>query len=309
MDSHKSRRRYAHHSPALGCQAPTLRRYGWHDDNRDAGAAQHSRARGDRAMTRRRSRRLLAPLIAGTVLCAGCASDAQRPQPAAPSAPRADPSGSAAGSRVSPELLEQLGAARPARPGRPSPALATALGRLWLGAAWYPEQWPQRDWERDLSLMQAAGINVVRVGEFAWSRLEPQEGRYDFEWLARAIRMAQRHHIAVVIGTPTDAPPAWLTSRYPQVLRVGPDGRRAEHGGRRQFSYSSPLYRRFCRDIVTRLARRFGHDPDVIGWQIDNEYTDESYDAATRAQFQRWLQRRFGSLAALNEAWNTAYWS
>ena len=244
-------------------------------------------------MSRSGLRCRLALLVAGSVLCAGCASQTQRP----------------AASAVQPALLEQLGAAQRAGTGRPSPAVATALGRLWLGAAWYPEQWPESAWERDLSLMQAAGINVVRVGEFAWSRLEPDEGRYDFEWLARAIRMAQRHHIAVVIGTPTDAPPVWLTSRYPQVLRVGPDGRRAEHGGRRQFSYSSPLYRRFCRDIVTRLAQRFGRDPDVIGWQIDNEYTDESYDAATRARFQQWLQHRFGTLAALNHAWTTAYWS
>jgi len=231
------------------------------------------------------------------MLCAGCAGQAQRPQ-----------SGVAAAQRppVPLSLLEKLGTHRPARR---SPALVTAFGRLWLGAAWYPEQWPQSAWERDLSLMQAAGINVVRVGEFAWSRLEPAEGRYDLDWLARAIDMAARHHIAVVIGTPTDAPPAWLTSRYPQVLRVGPDGRRAEHGGRRQFSYSSPLYRRLCRDIVTRLAQRFGQDPNVIGWQIDNEYTDESYDAGTRAQFQRWLQHRFGTLDALNSAWTTAYWS
>ena len=251
-------------------------------------------------MRRRGLPRLLAPLVAGSVLCAGCASQTQRPEPAA--APSQSP-------QVPLSLLEQLGGGHPAKGSRASLALSTALGRLWLGAAWYPEQWPQSTWDRDLSLMQAAGINVVRVGEFAWSRLEPAEGQYRLEWLARAIRMAQRHHIAVVIGTPTDAPPAWLTSRYPQVLSLGPDGRRAEHGGRRQFSYSSPLYRQFCRDIVTRLAQRFGHDPDVIGWQIDNEYTDESYDPATRAQFQRWLQRRFGTLDALNRAWTTAYWS
>jgi beta-galactosidase len=239
-------------------------------------------------------------MAASALLIAACATPTHRPGPAG--------AGSSS-SPVSTSLLEQLGAQRSAQPAAASPALATALGRLWLGAAWYPEQWPESSWERDLSLMQAAGINVVRVGEFAWSRLEPAEGHYDFDWLARAIRMARRHHIAVVIGTPTDAPPDWLTSRYAQVLRVGPDGRRGEHGGRRQFSYSSPLYRRFCRDIVARLAQRFGHDPNVIGWQIDNEYTDESFDAATRSQFQRWLQRRFHTLAALNRAWTTAYWS
>jgi beta-galactosidase len=250
-------------------------------------------------MMRRRPARPFAPLIASALLVASCTTPSQHP-----------PESTGAGSPpVSTSLLEQLGAAPQAKPAPVSPALATALGRLWLGAAWYPEQWPQSAWERDLSLMQAAGINVVRVGEFAWSRLEPAAGQYDFDWLARAIRMAQRHHIAVVIGTPTDAPPDWLTSRYGQVLRVGPDGRRDEHGGRRQFSYSSPLYRSFCRDIVTRLAQRFGHDPNVIGWQIDNEYTDESFDAATRAQFQRWLQRRFHTLGALNRAWTTAYWS
>ena len=190
-----------------------------------------------------------------------------------------------------------------------SPAAHTALGRLWLGAAWYPEQWPESRWPKDLALMQAAGINVVRVGEFAWSTLEPHQGQYHFGWLKRAIAAAARHHIFVVIGTPTDAPPAWLTSRYPQVLRVHADGRRAQHGNRRQFSYASPLYRRFCRDIVTRLAEHFGHNPDVIGWQIDNEYTNESYDAGTRRLFQRWLKRRFGTLAALNRDWTSAYWS
>jgi beta-galactosidase len=189
------------------------------------------------------------------------------------------------------------------------PAAGTAAAQIRMGAAWYPEQWPEDRWEKDLALMEAAGMNVVRVGEFAWSALEPAEDHYDLEWLARAVRLAEKHHIAVVIGTPTDAPPAWLTSAHPQVLRVGPDGQQAEHGGRRQFSYSSPLYRSFCRDIATRLAERFGHDPNVIGWQIDNEYTDESFDPDTRAQFQDWLHRRYGSLDSLNEDWTTAYWS
>jgi len=187
--------------------------------------------------------------------------------------------------------------------------VATASERLWYGAAWYPEQWTPADWEKDLALMEAAGVNVVRIGEFAWSSLEPAEGRYDFTWMDRAIRLAESHHIKVVIGTPTDTPPAWLAQKYPDVLRIDGDGRRAEHGGRRQFSYSSLLYRQFCRDIVRRLAERYGRDADVIGWQIDNEYTEESFDPGTQKMFQDWLRQRYSSLDALNTAWTTAYWS
>jgi beta-galactosidase len=178
-----------------------------------------------------------------------------------------------------------------------------------IGAAWYPEQWPEQRWDADLTLIKQAGLNVVRVGEFAWSRMEPREGVYDLDWLEHAVRLAERHHIYVILGTPTDAPPAWLTEKYPETLRVDANGRRAEHGGRRQFSYSSPRYRIFCRDIAARMAARFGHDPDVIGWQIGNEYTDESFDTAARMQFHAWLKARYGTLEALNRAWTTSYWS
>lgn len=186
---------------------------------------------------------------------------------------------------------------------------ATASERLWYGAAWYPEQWPIADWEKDLTLMEIAGVNVVRIGEFAWSTLEPTEGTYDFSWMDRAIRMAEAHHIKVVIGTPSDTPPAWLTQKYPETLRIDGTGQRAEHGARRQFSYSSPLYRQFSRDIARKLGERYGKDPNVIGWQIDNEITEESFDPGTRKMFQDWLKQRFGTLDALNNAWTTAYWS
>jgi beta-galactosidase len=178
-----------------------------------------------------------------------------------------------------------------------------------LGAAWYPEQWPEVQWDHDLQLMQAAHMNVVRVGEFAWSTMEPSEGRYEFDWLDRAIALAAKHHIGVVIGTPTDAPPAWLTTKYPDTLGMNADGRWREHGGRRQFNYASPRYRQLCAGIVTLLARRFGHNPNVIGWQIGNEYTDESFDSATRAQFQEFLRDKYKTLANLNQHWTTAYWS
>ena len=180
---------------------------------------------------------------------------------------------------------------------------------LLLGAAWYPEQWPEARWDVDLQLMEDAHLHVVRVGEFAWSTLEPSEGHYDLDWLVRAVRLAEKHHIAVVIGTPTDAPPAWLSAAHPETLRVDATGRPAEHGSRRQFNYASPEYRKFCAAITEQLARRFGHDPDVIGWQIGNEYTEESFDPATRRQFQEWLKRKYGTLDALNRIWVTAYWS
>ena len=178
-----------------------------------------------------------------------------------------------------------------------------------LGAAWYPEQWPEAQWDHDLQLMQDAHMNVVRVGEFAWSTLEPSEGRFELDWLDRAIALAAKHHIAVVIGTPTDAPPAWLTEKYPDTLGMNADGQWRQHGERRQFNYASPRYRQLCALIVAQLARRFGQNPNVIGWQIGNEYSDESFDPSTRALFQQFLRDKYKTLNNLNHQWSTAYWS
>lgn len=180
---------------------------------------------------------------------------------------------------------------------------------LELGAAWYPEQWPESRWNADLQLMEDAHLHVVRVGEFAWSRMEPSDGHYDLDWLEHAVRLAEKHHIAVVLGTPTDAPPAWLTSAHPETLRVEANGHRVEHGNRRQFNTADPYYREECAKIVEQMAHRFGHDPNVIGWQIGNEFSEDSYDGETKHQFHLWLQRKFGTLDALNKAWTTDYWS
>ncbi|MQS43202.1 beta-galactosidase [Xanthomonas translucens] len=180
---------------------------------------------------------------------------------------------------------------------------------LLLGVAWYPEQWPEAQWERDLTLMQAAHVRVVRIGEFAWSRMEPREGQYDFGWLDRAIAAAARHHIVVVLGTPTAAPPAWLTQAYPDTLRVGQDGVRDEHGNRQQFSFASARYRRFAHAIAEQMAQRYGRNRHVVGWQLDNEYAQASFDPEAKAQFHAWLQRKYGSIEALNRRWATAYWS
>ncbi len=180
---------------------------------------------------------------------------------------------------------------------------------IMMGTAWYPEQWPEARWDEDLALMQQAGIHMVRVGEFAWTRMEPSEGQYDLDWLDRAITAAAKHGIYTVVGTPTAAPPAWLTQRYPDTLRMDEEGRRAEHGNRQQFNFANAKYRDLARKIAEQLAKRFAHNPWVLGWQIDNEYSDISFDPDTKAQFQQWLKARYGTLDNLNTRWTTSYWS
>jgi len=180
---------------------------------------------------------------------------------------------------------------------------------LLLGAAWYPEQWDEATWESDLTLMEQAHVHFVRVGEFAWSTMEPSEGNFQLEWLEHAVRAAERHHIAVVLGTPSAAPPAWLTQKYPETLRTNADGRKDGHGNRQQFDWSDPKYRELARIIATKMAERFGHDPNVIGWQIDNEYANESYSDIDRTRFQQWLKAKYKTLDNLNKRWTTAYWS
>ena len=180
---------------------------------------------------------------------------------------------------------------------------------LYLGAAWYPEQWPESRWDADLALMEQAHIRFARIGEFAWSSMEPTEGDFRFEWLDHAIALAAKHHVAIVLGTPSATPPAWLTQKYPETLRYEENGRQAEHGNRQQDSFIDPHYRALCRDIAERMAKRYGHNPNVIGWQLDNEISSEDYGPAAKAAFQAWLKDRYKTLSNLNARWTTAYWS
>jgi beta-galactosidase len=188
-------------------------------------------------------------------------------------------------------------------------AVAPEVPTLLLGAAWYPEQWPESRWGTDLDLMQKTHLHLVRIGEFAWSSLEPEENRYELDWMERAIDLAGKHGIYVVIGTPSAAPPAWLTQKYPETLRMLQTGQSVEHGERQQFNWANPKYRELVRRIDEQLAKRFGHNPYVIGWQIDNEYREVSFDSDTHRQFQDWLQARYGTLDNLNRRWATSYWS
>ncbi|MEC3909246.1 beta-galactosidase [Sphingobium sp. CR2-8] len=178
-----------------------------------------------------------------------------------------------------------------------------------VGVSWYPEQWPEARWDTDLTLMKATGFNTVRIGEFAWSAMEPTEGQFDFSWMDRAIAAAKRHGFMIVIGTPSAAPPAWLTQKYPDTLRVDENGTRAGHGGRRHFSFASARYRDLSRRIAVEMAKRYGKDPAVVGWQIDNEVGPPSFDPESIAAWHIFLKARYGTIDKLNQRWTTQYWS
>jgi len=182
-----------------------------------------------------------------------------------------------------------------------------------LGCAYYPEYWGNERFETDARLMQEAGINIVRIGEFAWCRMEPEEDVFTLEWLHECVQVLGSYGIKVIMCTPTATPPAWLTSAYPDTLMVRPDGIRLEHGGRRHYCYSSDAYMRHTTRIVEKLASEFSKYETVVGWQIDNEpdlgETGGCYCECCEAKFQAWLKNRYGSVEELNKYWKTGFWS
>ncbi len=182
-----------------------------------------------------------------------------------------------------------------------------------LGVCYYPEHWPEERWAQDARAMRELGLGTVRVGEFAWSRLEPEPGRLELDWLERALETLAAEGLEVVLGTPTATPPKWLVDRYPEILARDADGRVRAFGSRRHYSFSSRRYLEESRRIVGVLAGRFGRHPAVIGWQTDNEYgchdTVRSYGPEDAAAFRAWLKRRYGTIEALNQAWGTVFWS
>jgi beta-galactosidase len=181
--------------------------------------------------------------------------------------------------------------------------------RLHLGAAFYPEHWPQERWPEDIRLMKEAGLTVVRMGEFAWSTLETSPDRFNFMWLEIAIEELALSGIQTVLGTPTAAPPAWLIQMHPDILAVDEHGQRVQFGNRCHYCVTSPEFHEATRRIVYEMGMRFGRNANVIGWQLDNEYNRVCYCDRCRTQFQQFLEARYGSLDALNKAWSTAYWS
>jgi beta-galactosidase len=179
---------------------------------------------------------------------------------------------------------------------------------FYYGADYYPEHWPEAHWPEDARLMAEAGFNVVRLAEFAWALMEPQDGRFDFSWLDRAIDALSAHGMQVVLGTPTASPPPWLMAKQEDLFLVQKSGVRLTYGLRREYCPNNPLYQEHSARIVAHMAGHYRDNTAVIGWQIDNEFGDRCYCAICRRHFQDWLRKRYGSLDQLNARWGTVFW-
>lgn len=184
---------------------------------------------------------------------------------------------------------------------------------LLLGVDYYPDQTPESLWDEDARRMSEAGLTNVRVAEFAWALMEPSEGKFDFGWLQRSVDILHRNNIAVILGTPSAAPPPWLSAKYPEVLEVNEKGEKLHPGGRRFTCPTNATYRRLSLAIATEMARNFAANPGIIGWQIDNEFTLAStprcYCDYCRAGFQAWARSKYGTLDKVNQTWGTNFWS
>lgn len=181
-----------------------------------------------------------------------------------------------------------------------------------FGVDYYPEHWDRSEWEEQAQLMREGNFNTVRMGEFAWHLFEKKEGEFDFSLLDEAIELLAKHGIKTILGTPTAAPPKWLVNKY-DVLQRDRYGRIRAWGSRRACCANSPEYRERSRIIVEKMAEHYSDNPNVIGWQIDNEFGCHSstrcYCENCRREFGRWLSERYSSIEELNKKWGTAFWS
>lgn len=182
------------------------------------------------------------------------------------------------------------------------------MEKIYIGTAYYPEHWKRERWSRDVDLMKKAGMKVVRLAELAWAFLEPEDGRFEFEWLDEFIALAYENGIETVLGTPTEVTPTWINHRFPEVTAVNREGR--TEGGRGNNCYNSKELNHYVQRIVRNMAEHYKDNPAVIGWQLDNEIrATKCYCPVCRQKFREWLTERYQTIDGLNQAWGTCFWS
>jgi len=187
--------------------------------------------------------------------------------------------------------------------------LAGVRSSLRFGVDYYPEHWPKERWTEDAHLMAEAGFNTVRLAEFAWSKIEPREGKYNFQWLDEVLDILSEKGIKAIIGTPTAAPPPWIVQAHPDVLIVDGNGRRKSEGTRKNYCANNPHYIEYSRRIVENMVLHYRDNPNVLGWQIDNEFgVDLCYCENCVKAFRDWLRRKHESLEELNRVCGLIFW-
>ena len=190
--------------------------------------------------------------------------------------------------------------------------LKGAESRLWYGGDYNPDQWPEEVWDDDIRLMKKAGVNLVSVGIFSWAKIEPEEGKYDFDWLDRAIDKLGKAGIAVDLASAPASPPMWLTQAHPEVLWKDERGDTVWPGAREHWRPTSPVFREYALNLCRRMAEHYKGNPYVVAWHVSNEYGCHNRfdysDDAMRA-FQKWCKKRYKTIDAVNEAWGTAFWA
>lgn len=179
---------------------------------------------------------------------------------------------------------------------------------MWFGGDYNPEQWDAATVEEDIRLMKEMHVNCVTLGVFSWVALEPEDGVFTFDWLEEIMDKLYANGIDVVLATPTDGMPFWLTKKFPSVMHTTIEGVQALGGTREKICPNDVIYRKYSRRIAGKLAERFAKHPALKMWHINNEYHFFCYCDECAAAFRVWLKERYGSLDALNAAWNTAFW-
>ena len=179
-----------------------------------------------------------------------------------------------------------------------------------MGIYYYPEHWNPTEWDRDIKRIAELGFEFIHVAEFAWVDLEPEEGKYNFAWLDEVVNLAAKYNLKVILGTPTAIMPVWMGIKYPEVYLMDAGYQRGEHGTRAQESISDTDYRRLSVNIITELAKRYGKNQTVWGWQLDNEPEAKAdYSPAAQQAFREWLLKKYVRIANLNSAWGTSFCS
>lgn len=183
---------------------------------------------------------------------------------------------------------------------------------LRVGVCYYPEQWEKTFWRDDLTRMLKNGISCVRIGEFAWTILEPEEGRFSFGFFDAFLDLAEELGISVIFCTPTAIPPVWMSEKYPDILNCRKDGTLYRHGMRRHYNYNSKTLHSLAEEAIEKIAEHYAKRKCIIGWQIDNEFNceiSEYYSKSDDLAFRDYLKKKYNNLTELNRAWGTRFWN